>query len=392
MNPLVSPDVDLRGMPFMPLDVSRLRDSELAILATGDEFRAAVLLWCAAWNQLPAASLPNNDQALAAYAGFGRDVRGWLAVKAGAMRGFLLCTDGRWYHPVVAEKASEAWAERQEYRAGKNNEAERKRREREWRSLAFTALRGTGNTPPWNIKTADLRKLLERQGLQVSLVNGQDRGGGDGDDDAGGCDPGEPVTPPVTQPVTVTGHGRVTAKTGTGTGIHTPDRSQQAPEISERATLAGRACVLMRQAGCHTTNPSHPDLIAALEEGVTPEALADTVGEGLARAPPVAKPFAWAITAARARHAEGPKPVNTSTGSNHGTRRLAPSDEVEHYIQAREQAGGAADAARAVSELHGPALAAHVADLRPQVDQRLHSESGGPCGDNVVEGTFRVVR
>lgn len=73
--PLVPVEVDLRGMPFMPLDVARLRDSDLAIEASGDEFRAAVLLWCASWNQVPAGSLPNAEQALAAYAGFGRDVR-----------------------------------------------------------------------------------------------------------------------------------------------------------------------------------------------------------------------------------------------------------------------------------------------------------------------------
>ncbi len=171
-----------------------------------------------------------------------------------------------------------------------------------------------------------------------------------------------------------------------------PDRSQQAPEIPDGATLAGAACLLMRQAGCFTTNPSHPDLLAAIAEGVTPQVLADTAAEGLARAPPVAKPFAWAITTARARHAEGPKAVNTSNGTNHGTRRLAPADEVEQFIQAREQASGAAPAAAPVAELHGPAVAAHGADLRAQVDQRVHGKPGGPCGDNVVEGAFRVVR
>lgn len=171
----------------------------------------------------------------------------------------------------------------------------------------------------------------------------------------------------------------------------TPDRSKQAPEISEVATLAGRACLLMRQAGCHTTNPSHPDLLAGLAEGVTPEAYADTVAEGMSRAPPVSKPFAWAISTARARHAEGPKQPPQNTGTHHGTRGLAPPDQVEHFIQARKQAGAAVVTASAVAELHGPALAAHGSDLRAQVDQRLHGESGGRCGGDVVEGAFRVV-
>jgi len=391
MNPLVSSEVDLRGMPFMPLDVARLRDSELAIMATGDEFRAAVLLWCAAWNQLPAASLPDNDQALAAYAGFGRDVRGWQSVKAGAMRGFVLCSDGRWYHPVVAEKAIEAWAERREYRAGKDHDNERKRREREWRSLAFEALRSMGVAPPkWNVGTSDLRALLERHGLRVAMPGKPQFEDPDGDP----SDPC-PVTPLVTPPVTGTGHGRVTAKTGTGTGtgtgITTPDRSQQALEISEVATLAGRACLLMRQAGCPTTNPSHPDLLAGLAEGVTPEAYADTVTEGLSRAPPVAKPFAWAITTARARHAEGPKQPPQNTGTHHGPRRLAPADEVEQFILARQQGGNVIDATPAIAERHGSAVETHGSDLRSQVDQRLHGESGGRGGGDVVEGSFRVV-
>lgn len=50
-EPLVPQEVDLRGLTFMPLDVARLRDSDLAIEATGDEFRAAVLLWCASWDR-----------------------------------------------------------------------------------------------------------------------------------------------------------------------------------------------------------------------------------------------------------------------------------------------------------------------------------------------------
>lgn len=171
----------------------------------------------------------------------------------------------------------------------------------------------------------------------------------------------------------------------------TPDRSQQAPEISEGATLAGQACVLMRRAGCHTTNPSHPDLLAALGEGITPQALGDTVTEGLSRAPPVAKPFAWAITTARARRAEGPKQPPQNTGTHHGTRRLAPADQVEQFIRAREQGGNVIDATSAIAARHGSALEAHGSDLRPQVDEWVHGGSGGGSGEDVVEGSFRIV-
>ena len=110
LEPLTPPDCDLRDFAYMPLDVVRLRDSETAVLLNAAEFRAAILLWCAAWHQVPAASLPNDDRLLAGLAGYGRDRRGWNAVKAGALRGFILCADERFYHPVISEKAAEAFA------------------------------------------------------------------------------------------------------------------------------------------------------------------------------------------------------------------------------------------------------------------------------------------
>jgi hypothetical protein len=113
--PPVYPDLDLRDFPYMPLDVVRLRDSESVVLTTGEEFRAAVMLWCAAWHQVPASSLPNDDRILANLAGFGRDVKGWMEVKEGALRGFYVCADGKLYHSVIAEKATEADNKRKLY-------------------------------------------------------------------------------------------------------------------------------------------------------------------------------------------------------------------------------------------------------------------------------------
>lgn len=109
MNPLTPPDCDLRDFQFMPLDVVRLRDSDLATKCSGEEAFAAVLLWCAAWHQVPAASLPDDDALLAQFTGYGRVVREWLKVRPGALRGWVKCSDGRLYHPVVAEKALDAW-------------------------------------------------------------------------------------------------------------------------------------------------------------------------------------------------------------------------------------------------------------------------------------------
>lgn len=108
-QPLTPADCDLRDFQFMPLDVLRLRDSDIAVMVSGEEFRSAVMLWCAAWHQVPAGSLPTDDRSLANLAGYGRAVNEWMKVKEGALRGWLECSDGRFYHAVVCEKANESW-------------------------------------------------------------------------------------------------------------------------------------------------------------------------------------------------------------------------------------------------------------------------------------------
>ena len=108
-KPLTPADCDLRDFTFMPLDTVRLRDSDLALIQTPEACWAAVLLWCASWHQIPAASLPDDDRVLSHLAGYGRVVKAWRKVKAGAMHGWVKCDDGRLYHKVVAEKAVEAW-------------------------------------------------------------------------------------------------------------------------------------------------------------------------------------------------------------------------------------------------------------------------------------------
>jgi hypothetical protein len=116
-EPLTPAASDLRDFPYLPLDVVRLRDSDMAAVEDAEAFRAAVLLWCASWHQVPAASLPDDEAALCRLAGYGRDMKAWRRSRSGgAMRGWVLCRDGRLYHPVVAEKANDALAAKQAQR------------------------------------------------------------------------------------------------------------------------------------------------------------------------------------------------------------------------------------------------------------------------------------
>jgi hypothetical protein len=125
-TPLTPPDCDLRRFRDMPLDVGRLRDSELITHSDPEAIIAALLLWGTAWHQVPAASLPDDDRLLAKYAGYGRSVEAWLRVKVEALRGFVLCADARLYHRTLAQKALDAWDKVQRYDYDREKDRHRK--------------------------------------------------------------------------------------------------------------------------------------------------------------------------------------------------------------------------------------------------------------------------
>lgn len=156
-SPLVPAEVDLSGMPFMPLDVARVLDSDLFALSTGEEFKAAVSLWCKSWTQVPAGSLPNNDRVLAHLSSTGAR---WGKVKVQALHGWQLCSDGRLYHAVIAEKALIAWGERLVYLDRQAADAERKRAHREEARALRAHLASQGVHVAWNETVANMRVLI----------------------------------------------------------------------------------------------------------------------------------------------------------------------------------------------------------------------------------------
>lgn len=133
-DPLTPPDCDLRGMPYMPVDLVRLFDSDLFALSSGDEFKVAFTLWGKAFLQVPAGSIPDDDRILAHLSGAGRL---WMKYRSMALRGWIKCSDGRLYHPVVAAKARDAWEARMSQRS--RTEAAR---------AARAANRKASETPP----------------------------------------------------------------------------------------------------------------------------------------------------------------------------------------------------------------------------------------------------
>lgn len=106
--PLTPPGCDLRDFPHTPLFRSRLFGSTFHARATDAEWRAGVTLWLKSWDQVPAGSLPMDDIDLCRLAELARDMKTWRKVKDGALRGWVECDDGRFYHPVVAEGINNA--------------------------------------------------------------------------------------------------------------------------------------------------------------------------------------------------------------------------------------------------------------------------------------------
>ena len=102
-------DCDLRDFAFMPLDINRLFGSRFHAVSSDAVWRAGLTLWARSFHQVPAASLPNDDVELCRLAELARDLKTWKKLKEGALYGWILCSDGRYYHPIVAEKANEAW-------------------------------------------------------------------------------------------------------------------------------------------------------------------------------------------------------------------------------------------------------------------------------------------
>ena len=131
-SPLVPADIDVRELPGFMLNTERLMASELVALSSHEAVAAALFLWCRAWKQVPAASLPNDERVIAAFARLplGR----FKKLRAEVLRGFVLCDDGRLYHRVLAVEALNAFNKKHAFRARREKDAERLRG---WRANKF---------------------------------------------------------------------------------------------------------------------------------------------------------------------------------------------------------------------------------------------------------------
>lgn len=124
-RPLTPEDCDCTDLDGFMLNVERLLGSELVALSSHEVIGAAVLVWSRAWKQRPAASIPDDDKVIAAFARM--KIGRYRKLKEEILRGFVKCSDGRLYHKVLAVEAVNAFGRKQAFRKKREADAERLR-------------------------------------------------------------------------------------------------------------------------------------------------------------------------------------------------------------------------------------------------------------------------
>ena len=119
-EPLSAKDWDLSGdmnnpmgSDRMPL-VGRLFHSHFFFTSSAEGFRAALTLWWHAWKDCPVGSMTSDDEVLCRLTGL--KMRKWLSIKTEALHGFVLCSDGKYYHPFVVKLAWEEFTTNPRFR------------------------------------------------------------------------------------------------------------------------------------------------------------------------------------------------------------------------------------------------------------------------------------
>ena len=306
--PLVPGDVDLRGLEYMPLLGARLFSSDFNASASDGEWRAAVTLWWAAWGQVPAGSLPDDDVVLCRLADLGRDVKTWRRLKARALHGFVACSDGRLYHPVICEQALIAWDKRVKERD----------RKAKWRA--------------------------DKEAKQAGQRRGQD---GSVPRDSAGTERGQERGRDGPVPADGTRRDGTGQEESAAAPPPPPARACEAPAQpgGHEPTAAGLACRAMRSAGMAEVNPGDPRLLALLAQGATTAELQGVAADAVARG----KGFAWALKALEGRRADAAAialaPTAAAVSSAAGARAVATTQDYldsQRMTPAERSAAGVA--------------------------------------------------
>ncbi len=165
-------EVDLRRFASQPIDVQLMRNCEFTVLSSAEEFRAQIMLFCAAWHRIPAGSLPCDDKLLADCAKV--DQKTWKKIKIGSLSGFIQHADLRLYHPVLTATVKKS------YSVMRGNQ-----KKTEGATAAATAKRNERNDDRHGVRHDDQMNRTEQKGEELppqmggGLQNSKEIGLGD---------------------------------------------------------------------------------------------------------------------------------------------------------------------------------------------------------------------
>lgn len=230
--PLVAAEVDLTDFPFMPLYIEQLRKSKSWLVCKRRPELAFYMLnlWLRAWHERPAASIEDDDDVLADAAGCAPDK--WPSVRADALRGWVRCTDGRLYHPVVAIHANQKWTDKLIFRWSKECDRIRKEnKNRKDKGLQPLGFPPRPDEPMLAFPTDDSRNSNGKGEVSGGIpAENPLKGEGEGEGESKGEGSYDPVT--NTKTVTTTSRPRA-KKRAANKGTQLPDGWSPSEELRQ---------------------------------------------------------------------------------------------------------------------------------------------------------------
>ena len=161
-------DIDVQCLPYMPLQVERLRKSKAWLRCKRKPELAfyMVNLWMRAWHEIPAGSIEDDDDVLADAAMASPDE--WQRLKDDILHGWER-REGRIWHSTVTEIAADGASK---LRKNKNRTSAARQALAEWRSVPVTdsvtgTVSPTVTVPVTNTVTDPEGKGREEKGREV---------------------------------------------------------------------------------------------------------------------------------------------------------------------------------------------------------------------------------
>lgn len=196
--PLVPAEVDLRDFSWMPIEIHRLRRSKAWLICKRKPELGFYMLnlWTAAWHDTPSASLEDDDDVLADLAMC--EPSKWPKVREQVLRGWIKCSDGRLYHPVVADLARGAWTQKQAQRL-RTEAARQAREQKRQQAMQQSGASATTDNAAKTVAISVTEHVTASNGTEQTGEGPERRGTGDSGipPSAGAAaPPGPPPNPP----------------------------------------------------------------------------------------------------------------------------------------------------------------------------------------------------